>query len=190
MRSRVVIPSDEDLLEILISNGWIREKTDGLGYIYTMRTIKSPWAPTRILKILAPMVGYHFRADKAPNKCTAIRKAFDRITDQFRIEWPDTERGGHRYFPDRVTGVDKMLEELGITDRTPIPLRAMKTLTSRWYRILGRVKDKEASKQRLIAQTRAKFPDAFKPKSDPIKAFNEGLTLCHRIGPGPLELKI
>lgn len=182
MRNRIVIPSDEDLLEILLRNGWIREKSDGIGYIYTMRSFKTPWSPTRVLKILARRFGYRYKVDKAPNRGTTLHRALDRVTDQYRIQWPSPQRGGDRYLPDRVKKIDQILEELGVTDRSPIPPKAMRRLTSSWYRILGQVKDKEASKQRLIAQTRAKFPDAFIPKSDPIKAFNDGLILCHRIG--------
>ena len=175
MRSRVLIPKDEDLLEILISNGWIREKTDGLGYIYAMRTIKTPWSPTRILKILARRFGYRYKVDKAPNKGTTLHRALDRVTDQFRIEWPNPKRGGSTYIPDRLSKLDLILEEIGVTDRSVIPPKAMRRLTSSWYRIIYRVKDKEKSIAGLIERTRAKFPEAFIPKEDSVSAFKKGL---------------
>ena len=182
MRTRILVPKDDDLLDLLISNGWIKPKSDGIGYIYAMKTIKTPWSPTRILKILATRFGYRYKVEKAPNRGTTLHRALDRVTDQFRIEWPNPKRGGSTYMPDRLSKVDLILEEIGVTDRSVIPPKAMRRISSLWYRIQSRVKDKEASKQRLIAQTRAKFPDAFIPKSDPIKAFNDGLILCHRIG--------
>ncbi len=140
-----------------------------------MRSFKTPWSPTRVLKILAPIFGYKFKWERAPNKGTALHRALDRITEEYNIEWPIPQRGGDRYVPERVTKVDLMLEKLGVTDRTHIPAKAMKTITSRWFRIQTRVKDKEKSIAGLIERTRAKFPEAFVPKEDSITAFKKGM---------------
>lgn len=175
MRTRILIPSDEDLLDLLISNGWVIPKPDGIGYIYAMRTIKAPWSPTRVLKILAQRFGYRYKVEKAPNRGTTLHRALDRVTEEFMIQWPSPSRGGSTYMPDRLTGVDRILERLGVTDRTPIPQKAMKRITSSWYRIIYRVKDKERSIAGLIERTRAKFPEAFIPKEDSVSAFKKGL---------------
>lgn len=175
MRTRVLTPKDEDLLEILLSNGWVKPKSDGIGYIYTMRSFKTPWTPTRILKILAPMFGYHYKVEKAPNTGTTLHRALDRVTEEFNIQWPDPKRGGDRYIPDTVKKIDLMLERLGITDRSVFAPKDMRRLTSAWCRIKSRVKDKEAAKQRLIARMREKFPEAFIKKDDAVSAFKKGL---------------
>ena len=186
MRTIVTVPKDEDLLDILLSNGWIKPKPDGLGYIYGMRSFKTPWSPTRVLKLLAPIFGYKFKWERAPNKGTTLHRALDRVTEEYNIEWPTPQRGGDRYVPDRVTKVDLMLERLGVTDRSVIPPKAMKTVTSRWFRIQTRVRDKEKSIAGLIERTRAKFPDAFIPKEDPVSAFKKGMesltSFCHLAG--------